>query len=213
MKTVSKKGIKNKTVLLRVDFNIPIEKGKIKDETKIAAALPTIRFLLRYGAKVIIATHLGDPKGKKTPRLSTKPLAKRLSEILGTRMHKVRFTEQVVGPKAIKAVSEANLGEVIFLENLRFDKGEEKNDRVFAKKLASLADVYVNEAFSVCHREHSSVSAIRKYLPSYSGFLLNKEIEMLEKVIKPTQPLIVLMGGSKIKSKINSIKNLDKKCD
>jgi phosphoglycerate kinase len=211
MKTVSKDKIKNKSVLLRVDFNVPVSKGKIKDETKLTASLSTIRFLLRYGAKVIIVTHLGDPKGKKVANLSTKPLAKRLGEILGTRMRKVIFVDQVSGPKAVKAVKDADFGQVVFLENLRFDKGEEKNDSVFAKKLASLADVYVNEAFSVCHRKHASVSAIKKYLPSYSGFLLGKEIEMLERVVKPVRPLVVLMGGAKIKTKINLIKNLDKK--
>ncbi len=211
IKTITKDKIKNKTVLLRVDFNVPLKKGKIKDETKINAALPTIRFLLRYGAKVVIATHLGDPSGKKIPDLSTKPLAKRLATIIGSRSHKVYFAEQLSGPKTKNIIKEADFGQIIFLENLRFDKGEEVNSPVFAKKLSSLADIYINEAFSVCHRKHASVNAIKKLLPSYSGFLLSQEVEMLNKVVKPKKPLIVVMGGAKIKTKINLINNLNKK--
>jgi len=211
IKTIETKQIKNKTVFLRVDFNVPMKNGSIKDETKMTAALPTLRFLLRYGAKVIVATHLGDPKGKKTKEASTAPLAKRLTKMLGIRSAKMRFSGEVLGKKTEKAIAEAKPGEIVFLENLRFDKGEENNDRVFAKRLAALADVYVNEAFSVCHREHASVNAIKKYLPSYAGFLLGKEIEMLDRVIKPIKPLVVVMGGSKINTKIGLKKNLNKK--
>jgi 3-phosphoglycerate kinase len=209
-KSLEAKQIKNKTVLLRVDFNVPIKKGKIKDETKIIAALPTIRFLLRYKAKVIIITHLGDPKGKKNTDLSTKPLAKRLSSIIG-KGHKIYFGEDLAGPKTKATIKKIKPGEIIFLENLRFDKGEENNDPVFAKKITSLAEVYINEAFSVCHRNHASVSAVKKYLPAYRGFLLDQEVKMLDRVMKPAKPLIVLMGGAKIKTKINLIKNLEKK--
>jgi len=131
--------------------------------------------------------------------------------MLGIRSAKMRFSGEVLGKKTEKAIAEAKPGEIVFLENLRFDKGEENNDRVFAKRLAALADVYVNEAFSVCHREHASVNAIKKYLPSYAGFLLGKEIEMLDRVIKPIKPLVVVMGGSKISTKIGLIKNLNKK--
>lgn len=209
-KTLEIQKIKGKTVFLRVDFNVPIEKGKIKDETKITAALPTIRFLLRYGAKIIMATHLGDPQGKKDKKYSTAPLAKRLGIILGGG-RKVRFINEVVGNNAKAAVAKIKPGEIIFLENLRFDKGEEKNDQKFAKKLAAMAEVYINEAFSVCHRQHASVSAIKKYLPACAGFLLAKEIEMLNRALKPAKPLVVLMGGSKIKTKIGLVKNLGKK--
>ena len=210
IKTLETKQIKNKTVLLRVDFNVPIKKGKIKDETKIIAALPTIRFLLRYQAKIIIITHLGDPKGKKDKNLSTAPLAKRLASIIG-KNHKVYFSEELAGNKTKALIKKAKAGEIVFLENLRFDKGEEKNDPVFAKKIASLAEVYVNEAFSVCHRKHASVSAVKKYLPAFCGFLLGQEVKMLDHVMKPTKPLVVLMGGAKINTKINLIKNLEKK--
>jgi phosphoglycerate kinase len=210
-KTITKKEIKNKIVFLRVDFNVPMKSGKVQDETKIVAALPTIRLLSRYGAKIILATHLGDPAGKKDKKFSIAPIAKRLSVILGKDNKKIHVMSDVVGETVSKAVGKAKEGEIIFLENLRFEKGEEANDAVFAKKLASLANIYVNEAFSVCHRKHASVNAIKKFSPSYNGLLLAKEIEMLNRVLRPAKPLIVLMGGAKIKTKINLIKNLDKK--
>lgn len=210
IKTLEAQKIKGKTAFLRVDFNVPIENGQIKDETKITAALPTVRFLLRYGAKLIMATHLGDPQGKKNRKYSTAPLAKRLGAILGGG-RKVRFLSEVTGDKVKAAIKKMKPGEIIFLENLRFDKGEEKNDQKFAKKLAAGAEIYINEAFSVCHRKHASVSAIKKLLPSYAGFLLAKEVEMLDRALKPAKPLVVLMGGAKIKTKIGLIKNLGKK--
>lgn len=220
------KRIKGKKVFLRVDFNVPIKKGRIKEEAKILAALPTIRFLLRYNCRIILATHLGDPSGKKKADLSVLPLAKRLGQILGRgakavkikdkskglpRFGRVKFVGEAVGRKAEAAAADLASGEILFLENLRFDKGEEANDKNFAKGLARLADVYVNDAFSVCHREHASVKAIKKYLPSFSGLLLEQEISNLDKIKNPAKPLAVLMGGAKIKTKINLIKNLDKK--
>jgi phosphoglycerate kinase len=211
--------IKGKKVFLRVDFNAPVLGGKIKDETKILAALPTIRFLLRYRCRIILATHLGDPSlrtasagktgGKKKKEFSVKLLAKRLGEILGHTP--VKYVGDIAGDKANKEAEKLKAGEILFLENLRFDRGEEKNDRKFAKKLAKLADVYVNEAFSVCHRNHASVSALRKMLPSFSGFLLEEEIANLDKIKNPVKPLVIMMGGAKIKTKINLIKKLGKK--
>jgi 3-phosphoglycerate kinase len=201
--------IKGKTVFLRVDFNVPNNKGKIKDETKILAVLPTIRFLSRYRCRIILATHLGDPGGKKVSRLSCRFLAKRLNQILGGA--RVKFVEETVGKKASLAIKSLKPGQMIFLENLRFNKGEEKNDSAFARQLAKLADIYVNDAFSVCHRAHASISAIRRCLPAYAGFLLEKEILNLDKVKNPAKPLVVLMGGAKIKTKINLIKNLQDK--
>jgi phosphoglycerate kinase len=201
--------IEGRDVFLRVDFNVPIKKGKIKDETKIIAALPTIRFLSRYKCRIIVATHLGDPAGKKVSELSTKPLAKRLGAIL--KNIKVDYVDQVVGEKVKKAFQKVKPGGILFLENLRFEAGEEKNDKKFAAQLASLAEIYVNEAFSVCHRAHASVSAIKKFLPSFTGLTLEKEIESLNKVKNPAKPLVVLMGGAKIKTKINLIKNLESK--
>jgi phosphoglycerate kinase len=205
------KKIEGRKVFLRVDFNVPIKGGKIKDENKILAALPTIRFLLRYKCRIILGTHLGDPAGKKVSSLSVKPLAKRLGEIIGS--DKVKFINEVSGEMVYEEFKKLKPGNILFLENLRFDAGEEKNDRKFARELARPAEVFVNEAFSVCHRAHASVSAIRKNLPSFAGILLEKEIANLDKIKNPIKPLMVLMGGAKIKTKINLIKNLEAKAE
>jgi 3-phosphoglycerate kinase len=154
---------------------------------------------------------LGDPGGKKVAKLSCKFLAKRLNHILGG--NRVEFVDETVGKKADKAIKAVKPGEIIFLENLRFNKGEEKNDKTFAKKLSAQADLYINDAFSVCHRAHASISAIRQYLPAYAGLLLEKEILNLDKIKNPAKPLVVLMGGAKIKTKINLIKNLEDKAE
>lgn len=198
------KGLAGKTVFLRVDFNVPLSEAKVKEDYKIVAGLPTIRFLLRYKAKVIIATHLGDPKGKRVKKLSTAPVAARLSKLLGK---KVVFVPDCVGSKAEAAVAELEPGGLVFLENLRFYPGEEKNDKAFAKKLADLGEVYVNNAFAVSHREHASVSAIKRYLPAFAGLLLEKEVESLERALKPKKPLVVVIGGAKIGTKLPIIKN------
>lgn len=203
------KKITGRDVFLRVDFNVPLKSGKIQDESKIVAALPTIRFLLRYKCRIILGTHLGDPAGKIDKKLSVKPLAMRLKEILGA--DKVRLVNGI-GQEAInKEFKKIEPGQILFLENLRFDKGEEANSDKFAKSLADMVDIYVNEAFSVSHRAHASVSAIKKMLPSYVGMLLETELTNLDKIKNPVKPMVVLMGGSKIKTKINLIKNLDKK--
>ncbi len=201
--------IKGKTILLRVDFNVPLAKSRIKDETKILGALPTIRFLLRYRCRIILVTHLGEPGGKKNSQLSCRILARRLNLILGG--SRVKFVDEIIGPKADQAIKNRKPGQIIFLENLRFNPGEEKNDRSFARRLAQPAEIYVNEAFSVCHRNHASVNAIRQYLPAFAGLLLEKEILNLDKIKRPIKPLIVLMGGAKIKTKISLIKNLEDK--
>jgi phosphoglycerate kinase len=201
--------VKGKTVLLRVDFNVPFKKDKILDETKILAALPTIRFLLRYNCRIILITHLGEPGGKKVAGLSCSFLARRLNKVLGG--NKVKFVGGIVGDKADQAIEALKPGKIVFLENLRFNIGEEKNSPVFAKAIAVHADIYVNEAFSVCHRAHASVNAIRKFLPSFAGFLLAKEILHLDKIKNPAKPLVILMGGAKIKTKINLIRNLEGK--
>jgi len=198
---------REKTVFLRVDFNEPIKNGKVEDETKILAALPMIRYMLRYRCRIILGTHLGEPDGKKIAKLSCKPIARRLNDILGG--DRVKFIDEAVGDKVAKAIKKIKPGEILFLENLRFNPGEGKNDPAFAKQLSAGADIYINEAFSVCHRAHASVSAIRKFLPSYAGFLLQKEILNLDKIRKPVKPLVILMGGAKIKTKINLIKNLE----
>ena len=202
------KKIAGKRVFLRVDFNVPMKNGKIEDDYKIVAGLSTIRFLLRYNCKVIIATHLGSPDGKKNSEFSVEPIARRLAKILDV---KVLFAESCTGFEAGTAVGKIKKGEIAFLENLRFEKGEEKNDVKLAKEWASLADIYVNDAFAVSHRKHASVSAIKKYLPSYAGLLLGEEIKNLEKIIKPKQPLISIIGGAKISTKISFLKKIGRK--
>jgi phosphoglycerate kinase len=203
------KKIAGKNVFLRVDFNVPIKNGKILDESKIVAALPTIRFLLRYKCRIILATHLGDPEGKKVKELSVQPLAKRLNSLLGE--NRIKFINEVIGTGVEKNFEKIKPGQILFLENLRFNKGEESDSKQFAKELAKGCQVYINEAFSVSHRNHASVSAIKKILPSYAGILLQKEIANLDKIKNPIKPMVVLMGGSKIQTKIKLIKHLEEK--
>ncbi len=202
-----------KKVFLRADFNVPLRKGEFQDDYKIAAALPTIRYLLRYKCKIIIATHLGKPERITNYELriknySVRPIAKRLAKLLG---RKVEFVNDCLGVKVETKALKMKGGEILFLENLRFYKEEEKNDSNFAKSLAGLADIYVNDAFAACHRNHASVSAIKKYLPSYAGLLVEKEIVNLEKAIKPRKPLVVVIGGVKISTKLPLIKKIFRK--
>jgi phosphoglycerate kinase len=201
------KDIAGKVVFLRVDFNVPLANGKVKEDYKIIAGLVTIRFLLRYDAKIIIATHLGDPGGKKSKKYTTEPVAQRLEKLLG---RKVVFVKDCIGPKVGKAVKELKSGQVLFLENLRFYPGEEKDDKQFARQLAAPADVYINNAFAVSHRAHASVSAIKAHLPSYAGLLLEQEVSSIERALKPKKPLVVVIGGAKIGTKLPIIKNFIK---
>ncbi|MBI4779313.1 phosphoglycerate kinase [Candidatus Falkowbacteria bacterium] len=203
MKIKSIKNAKNlsgKIVLLRADLNVPMKNGLIKSDYKIVATLPTVRYLLRHNSKIIITTHLN--KGN-----SAEPAAKRLARLLG---RKILFINKFSVGKIKKAVEKMENKDMIFLENLRFNSGEEKNDKKFAKSLAGLADIYVNDAFAVGHRKHASLSAIKKYLPAFAGLLLEKEILNLNKILKPKQPLISIIGGAKIKTKIALIKKLAK---
>jgi 3-phosphoglycerate kinase len=199
--------LKNKTVFLRVDFNVELDKGKVKEDYRIVAELETINYLLNKGAKLIIATHLGEPKGAPEAKYSLKPVALRLKTLL---KKPVKFLPETVGPKVVKAVKELKAGEIIMLENLRFNAGELTNDSKFAKELASLADIYVNDAFAVCHRDQASVSAIKKYLPSSAGLLLEKELIALNRILKPVKPLVIIMGGAKISTKEPLISKLYK---
>ncbi len=199
------KNIKNKVVFLRVDFNVAIKNGKVMEDYRIIAGLETINFLLERGARLVVATHLGDPKGKPAKEFSVKPVALRLKSLL---KKPVKFIPEVIGEKVNKAISELKSGELIMLENLRFNSGELINDKKFAKELVAKADIYVNDAFSVCHRKQASVAAVKGYLPSYAGLLLEKEITALNKVLKPTKPLVVIMGGSKISTKAPLISKL-----
>ncbi|MDD5071572.1 MAG: phosphoglycerate kinase [Patescibacteria group bacterium] len=202
------KKLVGKRVFLRTDFNVPVEKGKVADDYKIMASLPTIRFLLRYRAKIIIASHLGRPDGRREKKYSLAPVARHLGGLLD---EKVRFSDDCTGLAAGTAVGKMKPGEILMLENLRFAKGEEKNDKKFAKELAGLADIYVNDAFANSHRKHASMAAIKKYLPSYAGLLLAEEVENLNKIIYPRQPLIAVIGGAKIGTKISFIRKLSQK--
>lgn len=206
IKTLKKlPSLKNKLVFLRVDFNVDIENGKIQEDFRIIAGLDTINFLLKKGARLIIATHLGEPKGSPEPEYSVKPVAVRLQKLLH---QPVKFLPETIGPNVRQAVAAMKAGDIIMLENLRFNAGELSNDNKFAKELASLADIYVNDAFAVCHRDQASVSAIKKYLPSFAGLLLEKEIIAAHKILKPSKPLVLIMGGSKISTKAPLISKL-----
>jgi phosphoglycerate kinase len=198
------KKIAGKKVLLRADFNVPLKDGKIKDDYKIMAEMPTIRFLIRYKCKVIIATHLGRPDGRDNV-YSVKPIAKRLSELLGKN---VKFVGDSIGLEAGTEISKMDKGDVILLENLRFYKEEKKNNKKFAKELVYPADIYVNDAFGASHREHASVCAIKKYKPSYAGLLLEKEIINLKKILRPKKPLVAVIGGAKIETKLPLLKKI-----
>ena len=211
-KTVRDLDVKNKRVLVRVDFNVPLdEKQQITDDTRIVAALPTIRYLLEQGAAVILMSHLGRPKGQPKPEFSLATVAKRLSELLG---RPVRMAQDCVGPAVQQAVADLKPGEVLLLENLRFHAEETKNDPAFARQLASLADLYVNDAFGAAHRAHASTEGVARDLPSAAGFLLEKELDFLGKAVQsPERPFVAILGGAKISDKIGVIDSLLGKVD
>ena len=210
-KTVSDLDVAGKKVLVRVDFNVPIKEGAVGDDTRIQAALPTINFLMDQGAAIILCSHLGRPKGISSPGFSLKPVAVHLSEMLG---QPVYFAEDCVGPEAQEAAGKLNPGEILLLENTRFHAGEKKNDPVMAQQLASLADLYINDAFGSAHRAHASTEGVAHYLPSAAGFLLEKEIRYLgEAIADPKHPFIAILGGAKISDKIGVIQNLLERAD
>ena len=207
--------LRGKKVFVRVDFNVPIKNGTIGDDTRIRASLPTIRYVLEQGATVILASHLGRPKGKPSPDLSLRPVATRLSELLGK---PVIFADDCVGDAAAKAVDQAvkaGPGNIVLLENLRFHPEEEKNDPAFAKRLASLADVYVDDAFGAAHRAHASVEGITRFLPrAAAGLLMEQELRYLGHAIEsPDRPFITILGGAKVSDKLEVIQNLLGKVD
>lgn len=210
-KTVEDVDVKNKKVLVRVDFNVPIKNGAVGDDTRIRAALPTIQYLLDHGAAVILCSHLGRPKGAPDPQYSLKPVAGYLSQLMGK---PVAFTEDCVGPAAEKAAQALRPGEVLLLENTRFHAGEEKNDQEMSRQLASLAELYVDDAFGSVHRAHASTEGVAHYLPAVAGFLIEKEIRYLGQAIdQPKRPFVAILGGAKISDKIGVIKNLLQKAD
>jgi phosphoglycerate kinase len=210
-KTVRDIDVKGKKVLVRVDFNVPLKDGKVDDDTRITAALPTIKYLMEQGAGVILCSHLGRPKGGPDPKYSLKPVAEYLSGLLGK---PVAFAEDCVGPQAESAAKALKPGDVLVLENTRFHPGEEKNDADLAKGMAALAEVFVNDAFGSAHRAHSSTEGVARFLPAVSGFLLEKEIKYLGQAIdNPKRPFVAILGGAKISDKIGVIKNLLTKAD
>ncbi len=210
-KTVEDVDVDGKKVLVRVDFNVPIKEGQVGDDTRIRAALPTINYLLDHNAAVILMSHLGRPKGEPKPEYSLKPVAEYLGKLLGK---DVKFSPEAVGPQAEQAAKNLKPGQVLLLENTRFYPGETKNDQEMAKQLASLGDLYVNDAFGSAHRAHSSTEGVAHYLPAVAGLLLEKEIRYLGQAIdNPKRPFVTILGGAKISDKIGVIRNLLTKAD
>jgi phosphoglycerate kinase len=211
-KTIRDINVAQKRVLVRVDFNVPQDKaGNITDDTRIRAALPTIEYLRDKGAKVILCSHLGRPKGKVAEEFRLTPVAKRLSELLGAPVAKAN---DCIGPEVEKAVAALKPGDVLLLENLRFYAQEEANDPAFAKQLASVADVYVNDAFGTAHRAHASTEGVTHFLPAVAGFLMERELNFLGKATaEPTRPYMAILGGAKVSDKIAVIENLLPKVD
>src|SRR3989338_8902811 len=205
--------VKGKRVMVRVDYNVPLDaEGNITDDSRIRATLPTINFLLDERARVILTSHLGRPKGKAVPGLSLRPVAKRLSRLLGK---EVPLAEDCIGPKVKKLVDKMNPGDVILLENLRFHPEEEKNDQGFARELAGLCEGFIQEAFGNCHRSHTSMAGINDSVPVAAvGFLIKKEMEYFEKAVNnPLRPVVAILGGAKVSDKIKIVENLSKKMD
>lgn len=209
--TIKDIDVKGKKVFCRVDFNVPMKDGAITDDTRIKAALPTINYLSKQGAKVILASHLGRPGGEVVEELRMDAVAKRLSDLTNQTVVK---TDQVYGDEVNQAVSELNDGDILLIENVRFEPGETKNDPALAKEFANLADFFVNDAFGAAHRAHASTAGVAEHIPSAAGFLLEKELEVLGKALSnPDRPFTAIIGGAKVKDKIGVIDNLLDKVD
>lgn len=212
-KTVEDIDVKGKRVLARCDFNVPLKDGEITNDKRIVAALPTIKYLKDHGAKVILCSHLGRPKGEYKPEFSLAPVAAKLSEYLGQEV-KLAEDPEVVGANAKAMAAELKDGDVMLLENVRYRKEETKNEEVFSKELASLADIFVNDAFGTAHRAHCSTTGVAAYLPAVCGFLIQKEIKFIGGALAdPKRPLVAILGGAKVSDKIGVISNLLDKCD
>ena len=210
-KSVEDIDVKGKRVLCRCDFNVPIKGGVITSDKRIVAALPTIQYLINHGAKVILCSHMGKPKGEYKPELSLKVVADRLSELLG---QTVVMAKDVAGEDAQAKAAALQDGQVMLLENTRFEKGETKNDPELSKKLASLAEIFVNDAFGTAHRAHSSTAGVADYLPAVCGYLIQKEIGIMGKALAdPERPFVAILGGAKVSDKLNVINNLLEKVD
>jgi phosphoglycerate kinase len=205
--------VRHKRVLVRVDFNVPLDSdtGNISDDSRVSASLPTVRYLIEHGAKTILCSHLGRPKGKTVERLRLAPTAQRLSQILG---RPVETTTDCIGPVVEKSVERLRSGDILVLENLRFHADEEENGDSFAQALSRLADVYVNDAFAVSHRAHASIVGITRYLPAVAGLLLEKEVNALSSILEnPRRPFAALLGGAKISDKVSMLRNIIDKAD
>ena len=212
LNTIREADLKNKRVLIRVDFNVPLKDGKVTDATRIVAALPTIKYILdQPGTSLVVMSHFGRPKGKKNPDFSMVPVGKKFEELLGK---PVKVASDVIGPEVKKEVEALKPGEVLLLENCRFYPDEEANNPDFAKELASFGDVYVNDAFGTAHRAHASTEGVSHYLPSYAGFLIEKEVKFMAPLLEnPDKPFVAIIGGSKVSSKISVLESLVKTCD
>ena len=209
--TVKEADLKGKRVLIRVDFNCPVKDGVVTDPTRIKAALPTIEYILSEGASLVVMCHFGRPKGEKKMEYSLLPVKNEFEKLLG---RKVTLAPDVIGSEVDSLVSALKPGDVLMLENVRFYKEEEKNDPEFAKKLASYGDVYVNDAFGTAHRAHASTEGVAHYLPSYAGFLIEKEVKYMAPLLEnPEHPFVAIIGGSKVSSKITVLESLVKTCD
>lgn len=203
--------VKGKRVFCRVDFNVPMQNGVITDDTRVRAALPTIKYLVEQGAKVILASHMGRPKGQVNEDMRLTPVAKKLSELLGKEVAKA---DEAYGEAVEAEIAKMNDGDILLLENVRFYPGEEKNDPELAKAFANLADIFVNDAFGAAHRAHASTEGIAKFIPAVSGFLMQKELDVLGKAMSnPERPFTAIIGGAKVKDKIGVIENLLDKVD
>lgn len=210
-KTLTDVAFAGKTVFCRVDFNVPMKDGKVTNDKRIVAVLPTINYLIEQGAKIILASHLGRPKGETVDELRLDPVAERLAQLINRDVKKV---DTVYGPEVDEAISQLQAGDVLLLENVRFEPGEEANDPELAQAFASMADIYVNDAFGTAHRAHASTAGVGNYLPGVAGFLLEKEIDILHKALdNPERPFTAIIGGSKVKDKITVIEKLLEKVD
>ena len=212
IKTIKDADFSGKKVLVRVDYNVPLKDGTVTDDTRIRASLPTLKALLDHaGSKLILMSHLGRPKGQKKPEFSLEPVASKLSELLG---RPVQMAGDCIGDDVEAAVNALDGGDVLLLENVRFHAGEEKNDSDFAESLASLGDVYVNDAFGSAHRAHASTEGVTKYLPAYAGLLIEKEVSFFGMILeKPDHPLVAIIGGAKVSTKIAVLESLLPQCD
>ncbi len=212
LNTIRDADLTGKRVLIRVDFNVPLKEGVVKDDTRIRAALPTIEYILsQKGASLVVMSHFGRPKGKKNPEFSMAPIGKRFAELLGK---PVKVAPDVIGPEVEAEVKALNAGEVLLLENVRFYPDEEANNPDYAKALASYGDVYVNDAFGTAHRAHASTEGVAHFLPSYAGFLIEKEVKFMAPLLEnPEHPFVAIIGGAKVSSKIGVLQSLLRTCD